>query len=140
MKTTGVIKIAILIFNVVVIFALPWPNEPDEMLTSPTIPFLFMAIVVPVYYLIVRKEKKANLKWPHWNTSLFNPDIPFGNVDFFGIMFASVGLAMIVSNKINYDVVSQAGLTSVSFGLGILFGLLMTLIIGKRMDRFRTDV
>lgn len=140
MKTTGIIKLSILVINVVIIFALPWPNEPDELLTSPTIPFLFMSSVIPIYYLTIRKEKKENLNWPSWNTSLFNPSIPFGNVDFFGTMFSSVGLAMIVSNKINYDVISQAGLTSVSFGLGILFGLLMTLIIGKRLNRLKTDV
>jgi hypothetical protein len=140
MKTTGIIKLSILVINVVIIFSLPWPNEPNGFLTSPTIPFLFMTILIPIYYLTIRKEKRENLKWPSWNTRLFNPNIPFGNVDFFGTMFASVGLAMIVSNKINYDVISQVGLTSVSFGLGILFGLLMTLIIGKRLNGLKTNV
>lgn len=134
MKTTGLIKFLIIGVNATLIFALPWPSEPDGLLTSPILPFVVMTGLIPGYYLLVRKEKKERLKWPTWNTNLFNPkgNTALGNIDFFGILFAIIGLAMIISNKMNYDEVSKIGLTSVSFGLGTLFGLLLTIKIGQK--------
>ena len=142
MKTAGVVKLLIIVINMIIIFVLPWPIEPEGLLTSPTIPFVFMSVVIPCFYLLVRKEKKENLKWPNWNVNLFNPQgiAPFGNVDFFGVSFTTIGLAMVVSNKLNYNVISQVGLTSISFGLGILSGLILTIVIGKKIRRLGTDV
>jgi hypothetical protein len=142
MKTSGIIKLLLIVLNAILIFALPWPQEPDGLITSPTIPFLFMAIIIPAFYLLISKNKKKTLSWPNWNTSLFNPksDTTFGNADFFGILFTVTGLAMIVSRKMNYDEVSHVGLTSVSFGVGILTGLLTTIIIGKRLNKSKNEV
>ena len=76
------------------------------------------------------------LKWPNWNSNLFNPkgDTALENVDFFGILFTIIGLSMIISNKMNYDEISKIGLTSISFGLGVLLGLLLTVKIGQRIN------
>lgn len=135
MKTTGLIKLLIIGINATLMFVLPWPSEPDGLLTSPILPFVIMTGLIPGYYLFLRKEKKERLKWPNWNTNLFNPkgDTALGNVDFFGTLFAIIGLSMIISNKMNYDEISKIGVTSVSFGLGILFGLLLTIKIGQRI-------
>ena len=134
MKTTGLIKLLIIVVNVILIFVLPWPSEPEGLLTSPILPFVLMTGFIPAYYVFMRKEKKERLKWPSWNTNLFNPkgDTAFGNIDFFGTLFAVIGLSMIVSNRVNYDELSKVGMTSVSFGLGILSGLLLTIKLGQR--------
>lgn len=124
----------IIVVNATLIFVLPWPNEPEGLLTSPILPFVVMTGLIPGHYAFMRKEKKERLKWPSWNTNLFNPKgvTALGNIDFFGILFAVIGLSMIISNKINYNELSKAGMTSVSFGLGILCGLLITVKIGQR--------
>ncbi|HEY3402459.1 MAG TPA: hypothetical protein VGK59_03670 [Ohtaekwangia sp.] len=134
MKTTGLIKFLIIVVNATLIFVLPWPSEPEGLLTSPILPFVLMTGLIPGYYVFMRKEKKERLKWPNWNTNLFNPkgDTALGNIDFFGTLFAVIGLSMIVSNKVNYDELSKVGMTSVSFGLGILSGLLLTIKFGQR--------
>jgi hypothetical protein len=101
----GLIKILIIGVNATLIFVLPWPSEPDGLLTSPVLPFVVMTGLIPGYYLLVRKEKKERLKWPTWNTNLFNPkaNTALGNIDFFRILFVIIGLAMFISNKMNYD-------------------------------------
>lgn len=134
MKTAGLIKLLIIGVNVILSFLLPWPIEPDGLLTSPMLPFVIMICLIPGYYLLIRKEKKERLRWPDWNSSLFNPTATtaFENIDFFGILFATIGLSMIISNKVNYDETSKVGLTAVSLGLGILCGLRLTIKIGQR--------
>jgi hypothetical protein len=136
MKTTGLIKFLIIGINATLIFVLPWPSEPEGLLTSPILPFVFMIALIPSYYLLLRKEKMERLKWPNWNSNLFNPkgDTALENVDFFGILFTIIGLSMIISNKMNYDEISKIGLTSISFGLGVLLGLLLTVKIGQRIN------
>ena len=141
MKATGIIKILIIVFNAISIFALPWPLEPEGLLISPAIPFILVSTFIPAYYLIIRKVRRENLKWPRWNTNLFDPkgQPPFGNVDFFGALFTIIGLTMSVSNKLNYNVGSKVGFTSLSFGLGILFGLFLTIILGRRTKSIKFD-
>jgi hypothetical protein len=136
MKTTGLTKLLIIGVNIILIFTLPWPSEPDALLMSSILPFVAMTGIIPGYHLLIRKEKKEKLKWPNWNINLFNPqgDTALGNIDFFGILFATIGLSMIINNKINYNELSKVGMTSVSFGLGILCGLFLTIKIGHRIQ------
>jgi len=71
MRTAGFIKLLIIGVNTVLIFILPWPSEPEALLTSPILPFVVITGLIPGYYLLIRKEKKEKLKWPNWNTNLF---------------------------------------------------------------------
>jgi hypothetical protein len=134
MKTTGIIKLLIIGVNTMLIFVLPWPSEPEALFTSPILPFVVMTGLIPGYYLLMRKEQKEKLKWPNWSTNLFNPkgNTALENIDFFGILFITIGLSMIISNEINYNELSKAGMTSVFSGLGILCGLFLTIKIGQR--------
>jgi hypothetical protein len=58
MKTTGLIKFLIVGINATLIFVLPWPSEPDALLTSRILPFVVMTGLIPGYYIFMRKEKK----------------------------------------------------------------------------------
>jgi hypothetical protein len=123
---TGKIKAIILgLLFLPNIFA-PIGAQPHQGLTMIFTPLIFGSIALP---LIIKFNTLfgREISKPNWNDSPLTLKKPLVMFDFFAYFFLTVGLSMLIGTGIKFHSLSNFGLTSISFGLGIFIGIWLTL-------------
>ncbi len=126
----GLIKLSLLVLANLPLWVFGWPIEPKGLISPSLFYFIVSIIGIPVYYL--KNNRQGKLSWPKWNNSLFKPSgNPLANVDFYGLMFLTLGVNIIIQSQTTFGVPSKIGQSSIALGLGMLLGLGITLLINR---------
>ena len=92
------------------------------------IPLIFGSIAIPLIAKFNKAALGQEITKPTWNDNPMTLKRPL-TFFYFGafFFFLTVGLSIIVGTVIKFQTLSFFGLTSISFGFGILIGIWLTL-------------
>jgi len=122
---TGKIKAIIL-----ALVAIPNLIAPVEVHEGPGMiymPFLFGCFAIPLIIKFNGTFLKREIIKPTWNDNPLTLKRPLAFFHFAAFFFMAVGLSMVLGTVIKFQTLSFMGLTSISFGLGILIGIEISL-------------
>jgi hypothetical protein len=108
-------------------------NLQQGLLISILMPLIFGSIVIPLNFRFNTAVEKEIVK-PHWNDNPLTSKKPLTLFHFGAFFFLSVGLSMLIGKAIKFQSLSQFGLSSVSFGIGILIGINLVLKWGVKKE------
>lgn len=99
---------------------------PPQPLVVILMPLIFGCIAIP---LIAKFNAAlgAEIVRPNWNDSLFTLKRPLSFFHFGACFFLVVGLSMLMGAAIKFQALNSMALSVISFGLGILAGIWLTL-------------
>ena len=123
-KTKAIILVLLGLPN---LFA-PVGSQGQEKLSMILVPLVFGIVAIPFIAKFNEKILKRELTKPTWNDNPLKLSRPLSFYHFMAFFFLTVGLSMIIGTAIGNQEISYLGLTSVSFGIGILIGIRLTLI------------
>jgi len=89
-------------------------------------PLIFATIAIPLIAKFNAGLGREIVK-PNWNDNPLTLRRPLTMFNFFAYFFLTVGLSMLIGTAIKFHTLSNFGLTSISFGLGIFIGIWLTL-------------
>jgi hypothetical protein len=124
---TGKIKAIILGFLALPNLLMPIGVQGQQNFLMILMPLFFGSIAIP---LIVKFNKAAigqEITKPTWNDNPLTLKSPITFFHFGAFFFLIIGLSMIIGTGIKFRTLSFLGLTSISFGIGILIGIWVTL-------------
>jgi hypothetical protein len=124
---TGKIKAIILGLIGLPNLFVPVVSQGQERLSMVLVPLVFGSLAIPLIAKFNEKVLKRELTKPTWNDNPLNLRRPLSFFHYAAFFFMTVGLSMIIGTAIGHQDLSYLGLTSVSFGLGILMGIWLTL-------------
>lgn len=87
---------------------------------------IFGSIAIPLIAKFNAGLRRKIVK-PTWNDNPLTMKQPLSFFHFGSFFFLTVGLSMLLGTAIKFQTVSFLGLTAISFGLGILIGIWLTL-------------
>ena len=132
---TGKIKaIFLIVFSLPNLVAPIGANPQQGLVILILMPLIFGSIVIPLISKFNNALLGQEIAKPNWND---NPLIFKRLLSFFyfgAFFFLTVGLSMLIGTAIKFQTISQFGLTSISFGIGILIGINLTLIWIKKKE------
>ncbi|MCL2247001.1 MAG: hypothetical protein FWC10_07815 [Lentimicrobiaceae bacterium] len=120
---TGKIKAIVLGLSALPNLLMPIGAIGQQGLMMILMPLIFGSIVTP---LLVRSRKDEIVK-PTWNDNPLVMKRPLASFQFGAFFFLIVGISMLLGTGIKFQALNFFGLTSVSFGIGILIGIWLTL-------------
>lgn len=124
---TGKIKAIVL-----AIFALPNlivpANFQAEFGVAMTIaPLIFPIFIIPLFVAFNRRIFHQAIEKPNWNDNPITFKRPLSFYQFTAFFFLVVGLSILIGTVIKYRSFNYFGLSSISFGIGILAGIWLTI-------------
>ena len=132
-----------------VIFCLPsifskMPPGNFGILYSVLPGLIFGSVMIPLFMLLNRSLFKKEYDKPSWNDNLFKKNKTLSWNQFFAFFFISIGFCITVKTAIHYKSLSEIGMTSLSFGLGILIGTYISIFMlqpkMQKSDFLKKDV
>tara|TARA_R110002124_G_scaffold287317_1_gene472645 strand:- start:1235 stop:1660 length:426 start_codon:yes stop_codon:yes gene_type:complete len=134
---TGKIKaILLVVFSFPNLIAPIGVNPQQGLLVSILMPLIFGSIAIPLIYKSNSALLGREIAKPHWNDNPLALKRPFSFFHFGAFFFLAVGLSMVIGTAIKFQILSQYGLTSLFFGIGIMIGIALTLMwINKKNKR-----
>lgn len=99
------------------------------------IPFLFGIIITPVVARLNMMVAVKEIVKPSWNDNPIRISKPLTFFQFVAFYFLVTGLGTLIGSAIRYGILNYLALTTMSFGLGIIVGIWVTLLIEKRKNR-----
>ncbi len=125
---TGKIKAILLaVFSVLNLIS-PFGVEPQQgLFASILMPLIFGSIAIPIISKLNQAIFGREIGQPHWNDNPLTLKKPLSFFHFGAFLFLSVGLSMVAGTAIKFQTLNLFGLTAVSFGIGILVGIILTL-------------
>jgi len=91
------------------------------------VPLIFGAIAIPLIMKFNNAASGQEIVKPTWNDNPFVLKRPLSLFHFGSFFFLAVGISMLLGAGIRYQTLNSFGLIAVSFGLGILIGIWLTL-------------
>lgn len=124
---TGKVKAIILAVLALPNLVLPIAVKGEKGFLSILLPFVSASIAI----LFIAKFNEVFLKReiikPTWNDNPLNLKRPLSFFHFGSFFFITVGLSVLLGTGIKFQMLSFVGLSAISFGLGILEGIWLTL-------------
>jgi len=102
-------------------------NPKQGLLISILMPLIFGGLAVPLISKFNSALLDREIAKPHWNDNPLILKRPLSFFHFGAFFFLAVGLSMVIGTAIKFQILSQFGLTSVFFGIGIMIGIILTL-------------
>ena len=123
---TGKIKAIILGLLALPNLLMPIGETGQQGLVMILMPLIFGSIAIPLIAKFNAGLGREILK-PTWNDNPLTLKRPLSFFYFSSFFFLTVGLSMLVGTGIKFQTLHFFGLTAISFGLGILLGIWLTL-------------
>lgn len=123
---TGKIKAIILGILALPNLLMPIGATGQQGLAMILMPLIFGSIAIPLIARLNAGLGREIIK-PTWNDNPLTMKRPLSFFHFGSFFFLTVGLSMLVGTGIKFQTLSFFGLTAISFGLGILIGIWLTL-------------
>ncbi|MES2379456.1 MAG: hypothetical protein V4538_00340 [Bacteroidota bacterium] len=124
---TGKVKAIILAVLALPNLVLPIAVQGEKGFLSILLPFVFGSIAI----LFIAKFNEVFLKReiikPTWNDNPLTLKRPLSFFHFGSFFFITVGLSILLGSGIKFQMLSFVGLSAISFGLGMLAGIWLTL-------------
>lgn len=124
---TGKIKAILLAVFSLPNLLIPIGANPHQGFVLILMPFLFGSVMIPLISIVNKAVLGRAITKPHWNDNPLTRKRPLSSFHFGAYFFLSIGLSIVIGTAIRFQTFSQLGLTSVSFGLGILIGIYLSL-------------
>lgn len=125
---TGKIKaILLVVLSLPNVIAPIGVNPQQGLLVAVLMPLIFGSIAIPLISKFNSALLDREIVKPHWNDNPLKLKKPLSFFHFGAFFFLAVGLGMIVGTAIKFQNLSQFGLTSLFFGIGILIGIALSL-------------
>jgi len=124
---TGKIKAIILGLLALSNLLLPIENQEQPGLAMILISLVFGSIAIPLIAKFNESVLSREIIKPSWNDNPLTLKRPLSFFHFGSFFFLTVGLSVTLGTGIKFQTLSYYGLTSTSFGLGILIGIWLTL-------------
>lgn len=90
-------------------------------------PLLFGCIGIPLIIRMNKPFSQKNIHKPSWNDSLLKNFNSITFLHFGGYFMLVVGLSIIIGSAFKFHILHHFGLSSISFGVGILIGIRLAL-------------
>lgn len=124
---TGKIKtIALLLLALPNLF-IGTKQQPTDNYVFLIFPFIFGASVIPILSKFNARISNRVISIPSWNDNPFNLKKLLSFYQFGAYFFVVTGLSMIIGTAIRFREFNTFGFMSISFGLGILAGIWLTI-------------
>lgn len=123
---TGKIKAIILGILALPNLLMPIGATGKQGLAMILMPLIFGSISIPIIAKFNSGLGREIIK-PTWNDNPLTMKRPLSFFHFGSFFFLTVGLSILVGTGIKFQTLSFFGLTAISFGLGILIGIWLTL-------------
>ena len=123
---TGKIKAIILGLLALPNLLMPIGATGQQGLVMILMPLIFGSIAIPLIAKFNSGLGREIIK-PTWNDNPLTLKRPLSFFHFGSFFFLTVGLSMLLGTGIKFQTLSFFGLTAISFGLGILIGIWLTL-------------
>ncbi|MES2558172.1 MAG: hypothetical protein V4590_00415 [Bacteroidota bacterium] len=123
---TGKIKALVLALIALYNILIPLGAHVEQGIAMIVMPLVFASLAIP----LVAKFNGAlgrEIIEPHWNDNPLLLNRPLSFFHFGAFFFLTVGCSMLIGTGIKFQTLNSFGLTSISFGLGILTGIWLTL-------------
>lgn len=91
------------------------------------VPLIFGCIVIPLITKFNGAVLGREIIKPTWNDNPLTLKRPLSFIHFSSFFFITIGVSMLLGSAVKFQIFSFLGLTSISFGLGILIGIWLTL-------------
>jgi hypothetical protein len=124
---TGKIKALIIAILALVSLLVPIRDTGDKSFIVILTPLVFGCVAVPLILKFNSIFLKKEIIKPTWNDNPLTNKRPISLFYFGAFFFIAIGLSMLFSTLISFQTLNIFGLTSISFGLGILNGIWITL-------------
>lgn len=124
---TGKIKAIILGLLALPNLLMPIGATGQQGLVMILMPLIFGSIAIPLIAKFNGAVLGREIIKPNWNDNPLTLKRPLTFFHFGSFFFLTVGLSMLLGTAIKFQTLSFFGLTAISFGLGILIGIWLTL-------------
>jgi hypothetical protein len=124
---TGKIKAVILGLLALPNLFMPIGATGEQGLVMILMPLIFGSIAIPLIAKFNGVVPGREIIKPTWNDNPLTLKRPLSFYHFGAFFFLAVGLSMLLGAAIKFQTLSFFGLTAISFGLGILIGIWLTL-------------
>lgn len=129
---TGKIKAIILGILFLPNIIIPIEAKHDMSFAMIIMPLIFGVVAIPFITKINAAIFGQVIERPTWNDNPITLERPLSFFHFGAFFFLTSGLSMIIGTLIKYQQLNPFGLTSISFGIGILLGIRLLLIMTKK--------
>lgn len=123
---TGKIKAIILGLLALPNFLFPVGAQEQQGLAMILMPLIFGSIAIPLITKFNGAFLRGEITKPTWNDNPLTLTRPLSFFHFGSFFFLTVGLSILLGTGIKFQMLNFLGLTSISFGLGILIGIWLT--------------
>jgi hypothetical protein len=124
---TGKLKAVILGLFALPNLLVPIAQQGQEGLAMIVMPLIFGSLAIPLIAKFNGVVFGLELTKPTWNDNPFTLKRPLSFFHFGSFFFLTVGLSILIGSGIQLQTLSLLGLSSISFGFGILIGIWMAL-------------
>jgi hypothetical protein len=124
---TGKIKAIVLGVLAIPNMFVPLRETGEQEVSMILMPLIFGSFAIPLIAKFNRVVLSFELVKPTWNDNPLNLKRPLSFFHFGSFFFMIIGLSMLVGTGIKFHTLSFLALFTISFGLGILIGIWLTL-------------
>jgi len=124
---TGKIKAIILLLIAILNLVMPFGATGEKDLATILMPLIFGSVILPLIAKFNEVVLGREIIKPNWNDNPFDIKLPLSFFYFGSLLLIAVGLSMILGTGIKYRMLNFFGFTPISFGIGILIGIWLTL-------------
>jgi len=123
----GKVKAILLILLFLPNLIFPIPTIQEIEIGMALIPLIFASFAIPFITNLNKTFFNAVLEKPNWNDNPLNIKSPLSFFQFTAYFFLSLGISLIIGSGIRYGIFQEIGVITISFGIGILIGIHLTL-------------
>ncbi len=106
---------------------MPIATQEENGFLPVLLPFVFGSIAIFIITKFNQVFLKREIVKPTWNDNPLTLKRPLSFFHFAAFFFITVGLSIILGAAIKFQLLSFVGLSAISFGLGMLVGIRLTL-------------
>jgi len=128
---TGKIKAIILGILALPNLLLPIGIQEQQGFFMIIMPLIFGSFAIPFIAILNKVILRREIKKPTWNDNPLSLKRPLTFFHFGSFFFIVVGVSILLGSSIKFHELNYFGLSSISFGLGILSGIWLTLKLTK---------
>ena len=123
---TGKIKAIVLVLIGLpnLLFPIGIQSEESEMII---IPLIFGSIAIPIISKFNNVFLGKEIIKPNWNDNPITLKYPLVFFQFGAFFFLTIGLSMLIGTGIKYQILNFQAVTIISFGIGILVGIWLSI-------------
>ncbi len=105
----------------------PMPTIPEIGIGMALVPLMFASFAIPFITKLNKAFFNSTIEKPNWNDNPINIKRPLSFFQFAAYSFLSIGISLIIGAEIHYATFQKIALIIISFGIGILIGIHLTL-------------